>query len=130
MRSVRDAIIPQPMSTPTAAGMTAPFVGMTEPTVEPMPRCASGMRATWPSTMGRRAAFSAWRSVSGSRSLTQEISLSLILVGTTPPLGPALIIVDRGGVACRRRNGWASIPNRPLCRVTASRPSLPAARGA
>ena len=40
------AIIPQPMSTPTAEGMTAPSVGMTEPTVDPMPRYASGMSAT------------------------------------------------------------------------------------
>ncbi len=29
------AIMPQPMSTPTAAGMIAPTVGMTEPTVAP-----------------------------------------------------------------------------------------------
>ena len=38
--------MPQPMSTPTAAGMIAPSVGMTEPTVAPMPRWASGMSAT------------------------------------------------------------------------------------
>ena len=36
-RSVRQAIIPQPMSTPTAAGMIASTVGMTEPMVAPMP---------------------------------------------------------------------------------------------
>ncbi len=42
---VRIAIIPQPMSTPTAAGMIAPRVGMTEPTVAPSPRCASGISA-------------------------------------------------------------------------------------
>ncbi len=42
---VRTAIMPQPMSTPTAAGMMAPSVGMTEPTVAPLPRCASGMSA-------------------------------------------------------------------------------------
>ena len=42
------ATMPQPMSTPTALGMTAPLVGMTEPTVAPMPTWASGMRATWP----------------------------------------------------------------------------------
>ena len=34
---VRTAIMPQPMSTPTAAGMIAPLVGITEPTVAPMP---------------------------------------------------------------------------------------------
>src|SRR5207248_2172513 len=83
------ATMPQPMSTPTAAGITAFLVGMTEPTVAPMPTWASGMRATWPTTMGNRAVFSAWRMVSGSTSLAQEISLSLSLVGTPPasPLG-------------------------------------------
>ena len=40
------AIIPQPMSTPTAAGMMAPCVGITLPTVAPLPRCTSGMAAT------------------------------------------------------------------------------------
>ena len=34
---VRTAIIPQPMSTPTAAGMTAPVVASTVPTVAPLP---------------------------------------------------------------------------------------------
>ena len=43
---VRTAIIPQPMSTPTAAGMIAPSVGMTLPTVAPLPRWASGISAT------------------------------------------------------------------------------------
>ena len=42
---VRTAIMPQPMSTPTAAGMIAPSVGMTDPTVAPRPRCASGISA-------------------------------------------------------------------------------------
>src|SRR5438270_8967392 len=72
--------MPQPMSTPTAAGMMAPVVGITEPTVAPMPTWASGMRATWPSTIGRRAVFSAWRMVPSSTSLAQEMSLSLIVV--------------------------------------------------
>ena len=43
----KSAIIPQPMSTPTAAGQIAPFVAMTEPTVAPMPRCTSGIAAIW-----------------------------------------------------------------------------------
>jgi hypothetical protein len=43
---VRAAIIPHPMSTPTAAGMTAPLVGITEPTVAPIPTCTSGIAAT------------------------------------------------------------------------------------
>ena len=40
------ATTPQPMSTPTAAGMIASAVGMTEPMVAPLPRWASGMSAT------------------------------------------------------------------------------------
>ena len=42
---VRAAIMPQPMSTPTAAGMIASRVGTTEPTVAPIPRWTSGMTA-------------------------------------------------------------------------------------
>jgi hypothetical protein len=45
-RLVRDAIIPHPISTPTAAGMIAPCVGMTLPTVAPLPWCTSGIAAT------------------------------------------------------------------------------------
>ena len=54
-RLVRAAIMPQPISTPTAAGMMAPRVGTTEPTVAPMPRCTSGIAATKGPTTGRRA---------------------------------------------------------------------------
>lgn len=43
---VRAAIMPQPMSTPTAAGTIAPMVGTTEPTVAPLPRCTSGITDT------------------------------------------------------------------------------------
>ena len=43
---VLTAIMPQPMSTPTAAGMIAPLVGITEPIVAPMPQWQSGMTAT------------------------------------------------------------------------------------
>jgi hypothetical protein len=46
VRVVRTAIMPQPMSTPTAAGMMAPTVGMTLPTVAPIPQWTSGMAAT------------------------------------------------------------------------------------
>ncbi len=47
--------MPQPMSTPTAAGMMALWVAMTEPIVAPIPRCTSGMAATWWWTNGRLA---------------------------------------------------------------------------
>lgn len=55
MNEVRTAIMPQPMSTPTAAGMIAPSVGMTEPTVAPLPRCASGISARCGWMNGMRA---------------------------------------------------------------------------
>jgi len=54
---VRAATMPQPMSTPTAAGMIAPLVGMTEPTVAPMPQCTSGMTATCLWMKGSEATF-------------------------------------------------------------------------
>jgi hypothetical protein len=54
---VLQAIIPQPMSTPTAAGMIALSVGITEPMVAPMPTCTSGIAAMCRNTMGSRAAF-------------------------------------------------------------------------
>ena len=44
--------MPQPMSTPTAAGMIAPRVGITEPTVAPLPRWTSGITATHGPTNG------------------------------------------------------------------------------
>ena len=43
---VLTATIPQPMSTPTAAGMMAPLVARTVPTVAPLPKWQSGMTAT------------------------------------------------------------------------------------
>ena len=52
---VRMAPIPQPMSTPTAAGETAPRIATTEPTVAPLPKCTSGMAATWWNTHGNDA---------------------------------------------------------------------------
>ncbi len=63
VRSVCTAIMPHPMSTPTAAGMTAFSVGITDPTVAPIPTCASGIRATWPARIGRRLVLAAWSSV-------------------------------------------------------------------
>ena len=60
VRGVRTAIMPQPMSTPTAAGMMAPFVGMQEPTVAPSPKWQSGMTATWPKMNGIFDMFSIW----------------------------------------------------------------------
>jgi hypothetical protein len=44
--SVRTAIMPQPTSIPTAAGMIVPRVGVTEPIVYPSPTCTAGITAT------------------------------------------------------------------------------------
>jgi hypothetical protein len=46
VRLVLRAAMPQPMSTPTAAGAMASFMAMTEPTVAPFPKWTSGMTAT------------------------------------------------------------------------------------
>ena len=54
------AIMPQPMSTPTAAGMIALCVGTTEPTVAPTPMCTSGITATHLCTKGMLAMFLSW----------------------------------------------------------------------
>src|SRR5258705_7998727 len=45
------------MSTPTAAGLTAPFIAITLPTVAPLPKCTSGIAATWWKTQGRAEMF-------------------------------------------------------------------------
>ncbi|MDF2976307.1 MAG: hypothetical protein K0S40_1035 [Actinomycetospora sp.] len=64
---VRTTAIPQPMSTPTAAGMIARSVGITEPTVAPRPRWASGISAMCGWMNGMVAARSACSRVPGSR---------------------------------------------------------------
>jgi hypothetical protein len=63
---VSTAIMPQPMSTPTAAGMIAPSVAITLPTVAPMPQWTSGIAATWWNTIGSLATFSSWRRAAAS----------------------------------------------------------------
>ena len=81
MRLVPVAIIPQPISTPTAAGTIAPCVAMTEPTVAPIPTCASGMSATCEWTNGNLAVSRAWSRVFSSiPSAPQTRSLSSTLV--------------------------------------------------
>jgi len=92
---VRTAAIPQPMSTPTAAGMIAPNVGMTEPTVEPLPRWASGIRATCGKMNGIEDVFSACSRVLGSRIDAQFIN-RLLNFSTTSLLLPARGNVELG----------------------------------
>src|SRR5262245_19570053 len=72
--------MPHPMSTPTAAGMIAPTVGMTLPTVAPTPQWTSGIAATQPRTHGRRATLCSYFAAASSR-VTPRIHA---LIGTPP----------------------------------------------
>ena len=97
------AIMPHPMSTPMADGMTAPFVGITDPTVEPIPRWASGISATCPSTMGRRDSILACSRVFGSISDAQLYRRSLILITVSP------FCADQPGPSTMKAPVFASI---------------------
>ena len=68
------------MSTPTAAGMTAPSAGITVPTVAPMPQCTSGIAATHRWMNGIFATFSSCAFASGSRGTPRVHAL----MGTPP----------------------------------------------
>ena len=57
VRVVLVATIPQPISTPTAAGITASTEGMTLPMVAPLPICTSGITAICECTNGILAIF-------------------------------------------------------------------------
>jgi hypothetical protein len=82
------------MSTPTAAGMTAPSVGMTDPTVAPSPRCASGMSARCGYTNGICAVVRACCSVFSSSIEAQERSRLVICCMVVSRSG------DVGATAC------------------------------
>ena len=85
-RLVETASIPQPMSTPTAAGTIAPRVAITEPTVAPMPRCTSGIAATWRNTNGRRAMFRSWASALSSTGTSPCGEVVQSLIGVLPSI--------------------------------------------
>ena len=70
--------MPHPMSTPTAAGIRARRVAITDPTVAPMPRWTSGIAATWPTTIGSRETAASCRIDASSTSSVK------ILTGTPP----------------------------------------------
>src|SRR6266851_4613301 len=59
--------MPQPMSTPTAAGMIAPLVGITLPTVAPIPQWTSGIAAIHLKMKGSCAAFRSCLRAASSR---------------------------------------------------------------
>src|SRR6202000_2716048 len=69
---VRVALIPHPMSTPTQAGITTSEVGTTDPTVEPIPQCASGISATCGLIHGSDAVRIACSSACSSRMLAHD----------------------------------------------------------
>ncbi len=84
---VRTAIMPQPMSTPTAAGTIAPRVGMTLPTVAPLPRCTSGITATCPPRIGSDATLAICASASGSTGTPSVHIRTLRMVRSPAPTG-------------------------------------------
>ena len=76
--------MPQPMSTPTAAGMIAPRVGMTEPTVAPLPRWASGISARCGKMNGMVEVVMACSRVLSSRMDAQLMSRLLMVSNSLP----------------------------------------------
>ena len=110
-RGVLTAIMPQPMSTPTAAGMTAPLVGMQEPTVAPSPKWQSGMTAMCLKMNGIFEMFSIWARAWGSiwPSGTQVRARWFICVGmvfSPSGLRVSLWPVFRGVALAARMTAW------------------------
>src|SRR5690349_2347621 len=95
------------MSTPTAAGMIASTVGITEPTVAPLPRCASGINAIHGETNGIPLAVIDCSSVAGSMIDAHDSSLSLIFC--MPPPFPR----ERRGAASYARPVGPTAANQP-----------------
>ncbi len=74
--------MPQPMSTPTAAGETASRMAITLPTVAPLPRCTSGITRSFAS-QGRREIARSWSRASGSTVVgSAHMRVSLVVPGT------------------------------------------------
>ncbi len=67
-------------------------VAMTDPTVAPMPQWASGMSATGPARMGSRDVRSAWSRALSSRSVAQEIRVSVMVVGMVVSLSRRIFV--------------------------------------
>ncbi len=79
--------MPQLMSTPTAAGMITASVAMTLPTVDPLPTCASGMRASGVTTNGIDAVARACANAAGPRVEAQDRTvLSSVRIGLMPTM--------------------------------------------
>ena len=91
------AIIPAAVGVDIGCGMMAPSVGITEPTVAPSPRCASGMSARCGRTNGIEAVRSACSRVLGSR-MDAQFSRRSLMVCMVPPSYPS-----RGRRTPRRR---------------------------
>src|SRR3954452_20580461 len=95
--------MPQPMATPTADGITAVSVGIAEPIVAPIPKCASGISARWPTRIGSRAVRAACSVVSSSSSLAQERTFGAISFGMA--LTPSFVSGPRPGARPR----WSAL---------------------
>ena len=115
----RTAIMPHPMSTPTAAGMmVSRWVGITLPTVAPLPMWASGIRATCPATPGARESISAWRRVPSSSMLAQFLTSPMV---RTSRQSRRHVVSGSEGMRMRieapslsaRWSGWPDLNRRP-----------------
>ena len=85
--------MPQPMSTPTAAGTIAPRVAITDPTVAPMPRCTSGMAATCRNTNGRRAMLRSCASALSSTGTSPWGDVVQSLIGVWPSISTRMTLL-------------------------------------
>lgn len=104
---VRAAIIPQPISTPTAAGMIAPRVGITLPMVEPLPRCTSGITARCLKMKGIFAVFSnCWRASSSTG--TPWVQSLIGLPPATSRIFMSFIVLSLCSAPSCRRRGYRS----------------------
>src|ERR1700683_1092130 len=106
------------MSTPTAAGMIAPSVGITEPTVAPLPRCASGIKARCGKMNGSSLARLACSSVPSSSTDAQLISFLVICsmpasLKGQPKVARCSLAVYRFSMQPRARDLGIPLPGQP-----------------
>ena len=104
LRLSSTASMPQPMSTPTAAGMTAERVGITDPTVAPIPRCTSGMAATCGPTQKSFAPCGGERTLNGPDRGRESYTrfLPQIEIGLVARHGLVRARVQRASASLRR----------------------------
>ena len=102
--------------------MIAALVGITLPTVAPMPAWTSGIAATWPWMIGRRATFSSWRCAVGSISGVQTFTGTRPVVNSRAiGMGTTYFPSDSANPAALRRSRRAAPVRRATNSVADSR---------